>query len=152
MKFRLTAIIFCLLLILSAGCVGLGQNTTDIMVGDTSVGTITLTPQDDGTYSADISVFGMTFTRDALSAGDAETLTEQAASGNIFSMLGLQEVPENAGTPTDADEFLESILNMPLTNSGEGSLAENLNFSLAGENAVASAAALENLISGFFTG
>ena len=49
----------------------------------------------------------------------------------------------------ERDEFLESIKDMPLTNSGEGSLADSLNFTLAAENAEQSFEALEDLIGKF---
>ena len=149
MKYRLAVVIFCLIIIFSAGCISLGEQTTDIKMGENSVGTVTLSPQDDGTVTAYINIFGMTFTKEGLSVSEAENLADSAGSGNIFETIGLQGIPENAGTPTDIDEFLESIKDMPLTNSGEGSLADNLNFTLAAENAEQSFEALEELIGKF---
>ncbi|HJJ91778.1 MAG TPA: hypothetical protein O0Y15_03095 [Methanocorpusculum sp.] len=149
MKYRLAVVIFCLIIIFSAGCISLGEQTTDIKVGENSVGTVTLSPQDDGTITAYINIFGMTFTKEGLSVSEAESLAESAGSGNIFETIGLQGIPENAGTPTDIGEFLESIKDMPLTNSGEGSLADSLNFTLAAENAEQSVEALEDLIGKF---
>ena len=149
MKYRFLLPVFCILLILCAGCVSVGQQTTDIMLGDKSVGTITLIPNADGSVSADISVFGMTFTKEGMTEAEAEKLTQSAASGDIFSTLGIQGIPENAGTPSDIGEFLESITNMPLTNSGSGN-AEGLNFTLAAENAANSAEAVESLIRDIF--
>lgn len=142
-------LIFCLIIIFSAGCISLGEQTTDIKMGENSVGTVTLSPQDDGTVTAYINIFGMTFTKEGLSVSEAESLADSAGSGNIFETIGLQGIPENAGTPTDIGEFLESIKDMPLTNSGEGSLADRLNFTLAAENAEQSFEALEDLIGKF---
>ena len=149
MKYRLAVVIFCLIIIFSAGCISLGEQTTDIKVGESSVGTVTLSPQDDGTITAYINIFGMTFTKEGLSVSEAESIADSAGSGNIFETIGLQGIPENAGTPTDIDEFLESIKEMPLTNSGEGSFADCLNFTLAAENAEQSVEALEELIDKF---
>ena len=149
MKYRLAVVIFCLIIIFSAGCISLGEQTTDIKVGESSVGTVTLSPQDDGTITAYINIFGMTFTKEGLSVSEAESIADSAGSGNIFETIGLQGIPENAGTPTDIDEFLESIKDMPLTNSGEGSFADSLNFTLAAENAEQSIEALEELIGKF---
>ena len=149
MKYRLAVVIFCLIIIFSAGCISLGEQTTDIKVGESSVGTVTLSPQNDGTIPAYINIFGMNFTKEGLSVSEAESIADSAGSGNIFETIGLQGIPENAGTPTDIDEFLESIKDMPLTNSGEGSLADNLNFTLAAENAEQSFEALEELIGKF---
>ena len=149
MKYRLMVLIFCLIIIFSAGCISLGEQTTDIKMGENSVGTVTLSPQDDGTVTAYINIFGMTFTKEGLSVSEAESLADSAGSGNIFETIGLQGIPENAGTPTDIGEFLESIKDMPLTNSGEGSLADRLNFTLAAENAEQSFEALEDLIGKF---
>ncbi|MBR5814738.1 MAG: hypothetical protein IKY77_00890 [Methanocorpusculaceae archaeon] len=149
MKYRLAVVIFCLIIIFSAGCISLGEQTTDIKVGENSVGTVTLSPQNDGTITAYINIFGMTFTKEGLSVSEAENLADSAGSGNIFETIGLQGIPENAGAPTDIGEFLESIKDMPLTNSGEGSLADNLNFTLAAENAEQSFEALEDLIGKF---
>jgi hypothetical protein len=118
-------------------------------MGENSVGTVTLSPQDDGTVTAYINIFGMTFTKEGLSVSEAESIADSAGSGNIFETIGLQGIPENAGTPTDIDEFLESIKDMPLTNSGEGSFADSLNFTLAAENAEQSFEALEELIGKF---
>ncbi len=149
MKYRLAVVIFCLIIIFSAGCISLGEQTTDIKVGESSVGTVTLSPQDDGTITAYINIFGMTFTKEGLSVSEAESIADSAGSGNIFETIGLQGIPENAGTPTDIGEFLESIKEMPLTNSGEGSFADSLNFTLAAENAEQSVEALEELIDKF---
>ena len=149
MKYRLAVVIFCLIIIFSAGCISLGEQTTDIKVGESSVGTVTLSPQNDGTITAYINIFGMTFTKEGLSVSEAESIADSAGSGNIFETIGLQGIPENAGTPTDIGEFLESIKEMPLTNSGEGSFADSLNFTLAAENAKQSVGALENLIGKF---
>ena len=149
MKYRLAVVIFCLIIIFSAGCISLGEQTTDIKVGESSVGTVTLSPQNDGTITAYINIFGMTFTKEGLSVSEAESIADSAGSGNIFETIGLQGIPENAGTPTDIDEFLESIKEMPLTNSGEGSFADSLNFTLAAENAEQSFEALEELIGKF---
>ena len=149
MKYRLAVVIFCLIIIFSAGCISLGEQTTDIKVGESSVGTVTLSPQNDGTITAYINIFGMTFTKEGLSVSEAENLADSAGSGNIFETIGLQGIPENAGTPTDIGEFLESIKDMPLTNSGEGSFADSLNFTLAAENAEQSVEALEELIGKF---
>ena len=149
MKYRLAVVIFCLIIIFSAGCISLGEQTTDIKVGESSVGTVTLSPQDDGTVTAYINIFGMTFTKEGLSVSEAESLADSAGSGNIFETIGLQGIPDNAGTPTDIGEFLESIKDMHLTNSGEGNLADSLNFTLAAENAEQSFEALEGLIGKF---
>ena len=149
MKYRLAVVIFCLIIIFSAGCISLGEQTTDIKVGESSVGTVTLSPQNDGMITAYINIFGMTFTKEGLSVSEAESIADSAGSGNIFETIGLQGIPENAGTPTDIDEFLESIKDMPLTNSGEGSFADSLNFTLAAENAEQSIEALEELIGKF---
>ena len=149
MKYRLAALVLCLIIIFSAGCISLGEQTTDIRIGENSVGTVTLSPQNDGTVTAYIDIFGMTFTKEGLSASEAESLAESADSGNIFETIGLQGIPENAGTPTDMSEFLESIKNMPLTNSGDGTLADRLNFTLAAENAEQSFNALEDFIGKF---
>ena len=149
MKYRLAVVIFCLIIIFSAGCISLGEQTTDIKVGESSVGTVTLSPQNDGTITAYINIFGMTFTKEGLSVSEAESIADSAGSGNIFETIGLQGIPDNAGTPTDIDEFLESIKDMPLTNSGEGSFADSLNFTLAAENAEQSFEALEELIGKF---
>ena len=149
MKYRLAVVIFCLIIIFSAGCISLGEQTTDIKMGENSVGTVTLSPQNDGTITAYINIFGMTFTKEGLSVSEAESIADSAGSGNIFETIGLQGIPENAGTPTDIGEFLESIKEMPLTNSGEGSFADSLNFTLAAENAEQSFEALEELIGKF---
>ena len=149
MKYRFLLSILCLFLIFSAGCVSFGAQTTDIMMGNTSVGTVTLIPNADGSVSADISLFGMTFTKDGMTEAEAEKLAGSAAEGEIFAGLGIQGIPENAGTPSDLDEFLESIANMPLSNTGSGSTA-GLDFGLAAENAAASAAALESLLHDMF--
>ena len=146
----MAAALLCLIIIFSAGCISLGEHTTDIKIGENSVGTVTLSPQDDGTVTAYINIFGMTFTKEGLSTSEAESLADSAGSGNIFETIGLQSIPENAGSPTDMNEFLESIKDMPLTNSGDGSLADSLNFTLAAENAEQSFEALEELIGRFF--
>lgn len=144
MKRLLPVITLCILIILSAGCISFGQQTTDIMLGGEKIGTITLSPNSDGTVNADITVFGMTFTKENLTVSEAETLTESASSGNLLEGIGITGIPENAGVADDLGEFAESILNMPLTNSGEGGAA--LNFTLAAENAGNTVEALETII------
>lgn len=92
----------------------------------------------------------MTFTKENLSVSEAESISESAGSGNIFETIGIQGIPENAGTPTDIEEFLESIKNMPLTNSGDGSLAEIPDFDSAAEKAGESFETIKDLIGKFF--
>lgn len=149
MNYRLLGILFCAAFILSAGCVSLGDNTTDIMMGNESIGTITLHPESDGTVSAEVSIFGMNFTKEGMTEEEAESFAKSAASGNLLP-LALPGLPENAGTPSDTEEFINSILNMPVTNIGNETLGESLNFTLAAENAGESAAALEKLIRDIF--
>ena len=74
-------LIFCLIIIFSAGCISLGEQTTDIKMGENSVGTVTLSPHDDGTVTAYINIFGMTFTKEGLSVSEAESLADSAGSG-----------------------------------------------------------------------
>ena len=147
MKYRLLGILLCAALVLSAGCVSPGQQTTDIMIGNENVGTVTLLPNEDGTVSAEISILGMTFTKDGMTQSEAEAFAESVAAGSLPGLIGM---PENAGTPSDTEEFINRILHMPITNTGENSLAEGINFTLAAENAEESAQALENLLTGIF--
>lgn len=150
MKTRLAALLLCFLLLISAGCISLGQQTTDLMMGEEKVGTITLSPNADGTVNAEITAFGMTFTKENLTLAEAETLVESAASGDALPPAAVPSVPENAGEPDEVAAFVESIFNMPLTNSGDTDLSSGLNFSLAAENLAASAESMEALIGGIF--
>lgn len=121
----------CFLLLLtvaSAGCIG--DQTTDIMLGNQSIGKIAITPVYENMFSDSsldekfnviLELFGMLFSKDGVTRDEAKNIT----SGILGNDGGLNmSFVNNSGLatsdPTGAGknltEFIDEIFHMPLTN------------------------------------
>jgi len=150
--------IIALIFILSAGCISLGTQTTDILVGNETVGHIYLTPVTDNLLSNEsvtekfdmkVELYGFTFTKDGITKDEADNLLDIFSSGNTTntSLLDLGFLPsiENISSD-DADDFFNQIFSMPVTNQDNEAALDSIDFDGAGEKIQASFERIEELL------
>lgn len=112
--------ILVMFVIFSAGCISLGPTTTDVMMGNESIGTIKIIPQDNNTFDAEIEIFGMKITKDGLSKSEADSLSSSLSSGNFL----LDDLFVK-GIPTDIPTGIPLNLSL-LTDFSNNTLPTNL--------------------------
>ena len=139
--------------ILSAGCVSLGSTTTDILMGDEKIGTITLAPAQHAAsigntplerYDIEVELFGLKYTKGGLSK--AETLVSLAnLTHEGITIAGLEDALsdftwigadiQNSGDTGGAssESFLGTLLHMPLSASLPLEFGDVVNISDAGD-------------------
>ena len=150
--------IIALIFILSAGCISLGTQTTDILVGNETVGHIYLTPVTDNLLSNEsvtekfdmkVELYGFTFTKDGITKDEADNLLDIFSSGNTTntSLLDLGFIPsiENISFD-DADDFFNQIFAMPVTNQDTEAALDSIDINGAGEKIQASFERIEELL------
>jgi hypothetical protein len=158
MNYRPAVIIIALIFILSAGCISLGTQTTDILVGNETVGHIYLTPVTDNLLSNEsvtekfdmkVELYGFTFTKDGITKDEADNLLDIFSSGNTTntSLLDLGFIPsiENISFD-DADDFFNQIFAMPVTNQDTEAALDSIDINGAGEKIQASFERIEELL------
>ena len=158
MNYRPAVLIVALLFILSAGCISLGTQTTDILVGNETVGHIYLTPVTGNLLSNEsvtekfdmkVELYGFTFTKDGITKDEADNLLDIFSSGNTTntSLLNLGFLPsiENISSDT-TDDFINQLLNMPVTNQDTEAALDSIDFDGAGEKIQASFERIEELL------
>ena len=159
MKYIPAVLLLTVLLVLSAGCISLGTQTTDIVMGNETVGHIYLTPVTENLLSngsvtekfdMKVELFGFTFTKEGITQNEAEdlmTTLSSVNSTNTSSLLDLGFVPSLDGiSPDDPDDFLHQILTMPVTNQGTQAALDSVDFDGAGERIQASAERIAELL------
>ena len=166
MKKIFAAIILILIgtaVIVSAGCVSLGSTTTDILVGGEKVGAITLTPNQSGTSSGDVSLadkfdaeielFGLKYTKGGLTKAESGSLLNTLSKNNLTLadlqglLAGFTEVDKGAG-PDDPGNFLDKLLHMPVSADNPTEFSEALDISGVGDNLNDAIEKLEKLLEG----
>lgn len=159
MKYLPAVFLVVIIIILSAGCISLGTQTTDIVIGNETIGHIFLTPVTENLLSnesltekfdMEVELFGLTFTKSGITADEAESITDIISSTNISdasSLIDLGFIPsvENL-SPDDPDDFLNQILNMPVTNHDTQSALESVDFEDVGAKIQASAERIAELL------
>lgn len=158
MKYNAPVLLFAVMIVLSAGCIGLGTQMTDIVMGNKTVGHIYLTPVMENLLSngsvtekfdMKVELFEFTFTKEGISQNEAENLISTLSSdsfANTSSLLDLGFVPFlDEISPDDPDDFLNQILTMPVTNQGTQTALESIDFDGAGERLQASAERIAEL-------
>lgn len=159
MKYIPAVLLFAVMIVLSAGCIGLGTQTTDIVMGNETVGHIYLTPVTENLLSngsvtekfdMKVELFGFTFTKEGITQNEAEDLMTTLSSVNstdTSSLLDLGFVPSlDEISPDDPDDFLHQILTMPVTNQGAQAALDSVDFDGAGERIQASAERIAELL------
>lgn len=117
-----------LLLVLCAGCIG--DQTTNIMLGNQSIGTITITPVYENMFSnsslnekfnVKLELFGMEFSKDGVSRAEAENISsgilgpDGGLNLSFINSSGLVTPdPDSAGE--NLTSFMDEVFNMPVTN------------------------------------
>lgn len=122
------AVILLCCLVFSAGCIG--DQTTDLKIGNESIGKITITPiydqiftnsSLDEKFNVRIEVFGLVFTKSGVSRAEADEIVSNLTdndgelSYDFLSSSGLvRESSEDASQ--NLQEFMDEVFNMPITN------------------------------------
>ena len=159
MKYIPAVLLLILMLVLSAGCISLGTQTTDINMGNETVGHIYVTPITDNLLSngsvtekfdMKVELFGFTFTKEGITQGEADDLMGTLSSVNTTdtsSLLDLGFLPSIDGlSPDDPDDFFNQFLTMPVTNQGTQAAIDSVDFEGAGERIQASAERVAELL------
>ncbi len=131
--------IFCLM-ICSAGCIG--DQTTDIMLGNQTIGKVTVTPVYDqllsnssltDKFNVKIELFGMVFSKDGITKAEADSIVSDITtpSGELntsfINASGL--VTGNADDASrNLTEFMDSVFRMPLTNTNPNQTIDSLDW------------------------
>jgi hypothetical protein len=142
MKCRISASVLFLLLLFtaSAGCIG--DQTTDLRLGNASIGTVTITPVYDQLFTnASLSekvnirleVFGLVFTKNGVTRAEAEDIRSNVTTPDgglnldFINSSGLLQ-----GNPDDSarnlEEFMDSVFHMPLTNRNPGQTVADIDW------------------------
>ncbi len=159
MKYIPAVLLLIVMLVLSAGCISLGTQTTDIVMGNETIGHIYLTPITDNLLSNEsvtekfdmkVELFGLTFTKEGITQGEADDLMNTLSSVNTTdtsSLLDLGFIPSlDELSPDDPDDFLNQIFTMPVTNQGTQAAIDSVDFEGAGERIQASAERIAELL------
>ncbi len=159
MKYIPAVLLLIVMLVLSAGCISIGTQTTDIVMGNETVGHIYVTPITDNLLSnesvtekfdMEVEFFGFTFTKEGITQGEADNLIDTLSSVNTTDtsslldlgfLLSLDEL-----SPDNTDDFLNQILTMPVTNQGTQAAIDSVDFEGVGERIQASAERVAELL------
>lgn len=146
------------LFICSAGCISIGSQTTDIMIGDTVAGTITITPTENlfspnasigERFDVEIVLFGIKYSKGGLSKSESEALMSQVSSqtlnteklSELLSGFSLNE------PSMDKESFFDQIINMPISAENTKTVSESIDMSAGAESISSIAAKLEEILS-----
>ncbi|HJJ31042.1 MAG TPA: hypothetical protein O0X97_02195 [Methanocorpusculum sp.] len=148
-----------LAVVLSAGCVSLGSQTTDILMGNEKVGTVTITPNQSDMFSSDksltekfnaeIELFGIKYTKEGLTRTESDDLVALLSSGhpglNISDFVSgfSSKKPEVSN-----DDFFDKLINMPMSAENNATFAESLNLSGVGDNIESAVNQFEKIFGG----
>ncbi|ABN06396.1 hypothetical protein Mlab_0220 [Methanocorpusculum labreanum Z] len=159
MKYIPAVLLLTVLLVSSAGCISLGTQTTDIVMGNETVGHIYVTPVTDNLLSNEsvtekfditVELFGFTFTKEGVTQSETEDIIGTLSSVNTTdtsSLLDLGFIPSlDELSPDDPDDFLHQILTMPVTNLENEAALDSIDFDGAGARIQASAERIANLL------
>ncbi|MDO5844265.1 MAG: hypothetical protein Q4Q53_03855 [Methanocorpusculum sp.] len=134
-----------ILLILSAGCIG--TQTTDIVIGNETVGKIYITPNTDKLLSNSsitekfdmkVDLFGFEFSKEGITQSEADSITDSLSKGindtNFFTDLGF-EMSESSKSGADSfEEIVDQIVNMPISAKDSTRVWDAVNFSTVWKN------------------
>ncbi|MEA5085991.1 MAG: hypothetical protein VB007_02045 [Methanocorpusculum sp.] len=158
MKYIPVVLLLIVMIVSSAGCISLGTQTTDIVMGNETIGHIYLTPITENLFSngsvtekfdMKVELFGFTFTKEGITQGEADDLMTTLSSfntTNTSSLLDLGFIPSLDGISSDdPNEFLNQIFTMPVTNQGTRAAVDSVDFDGAGSRIQASAERIAEL-------
>ncbi|HJJ36103.1 MAG TPA: hypothetical protein O0X27_02875 [Methanocorpusculum sp.] len=130
--------VFAILLIVgiltigSAGCISLGSQTNEILVGNQTLGTVTLTPTDDlfsldksaERVNIDIDLLGdESFIRN-LSDADKAELLKTLRDNNLLNISSIVSGTEKDTTADNGADVFSKIMNMKLSSQTDKTLTE----------------------------
>lgn len=129
-------------MIFSSGCISLGTQTTDIVMGGESVGKIYVTPNNDkllsnssitDKFDMKVDLFGFSFSKEGITQTEADSIIDKISSGiessADLSSLGFDLI--SSTEPDSFDEIINQIVNMPVSAKDDTKVSEFLNFNKA---------------------
>lgn len=145
MKYLPIAIVILVtVMIFSSGCIG--TQTTDIVIGNDSVGKIYVTPNNDKLltnssitekFDMKIELFGFEFSKEGITQTEADSIVDKLSSGidssSDITDLGFDII--SSTEPDSLDEIIDQIVNMPISAKDDTKVVDAIN--------------LENAFSGF---
>ena len=162
-KLCIAAVVLLLItvVILSAGCVSLGSTTTEILMGDEKIGTITLAPAQNAAsigntplerYDIEVELFGLKYTKGGLTKAETvvslanlthEGITIEGIQDALKDFTRVTVVQDSGDTgSTSSESLLDTLLRMPVSASLPVEFGDVVDISNAGE---ALNEAMENL-------
>ncbi|MDE2519552.1 MAG: hypothetical protein O0W93_09160, partial [Methanocorpusculum sp.] len=129
-----------ILTILSAGCIG--DQTTDITLGNQSIGKITITPVYENMFSnssleekfnVKLELFGMVFSKDGITRAEADTIsagildTNGGLNMSFINNSGLI-TPDANDAGSNLTSFMDEVFNMPLTNRDKNTTISDIDW------------------------
>ena len=144
--------------VLSAGCI-FGSQTTDILMGDMKVGTITVTPNLENMFSSDkslaekfnaeVELFGIKYTKEGLTRIEIDDLVALLSSGhpplNISDFVSgfSSKKPEVSN-----EDFFDKLIHMPISAENDAAFTEALDLSGIEDNIESAVQQIEKLLEG----
>ena len=156
-KLYIAAVVLLLttVVILTAGCVALGSTTTDILMGNEKIGTITLAPAQHAAsignsplerYDIEVELFGLKYTKGGLTKAETvvslanltrEGITIEGIQDSLkdFTRVGIMQKAGDTGDSgsTSSESLLDTLLRMPVSASLPVEFGEPFNISNAGD-------------------
>ncbi len=128
------------LAVLSAGCIG--DQTTDIMLGNQSIGKITITPvyenmlsnsSLDEKFNVKLELFGMVFSKNGVTRAEADTISSgilDEGGGLNMSFVNSSGLitPDANDAGSNLTSFMDEVFNMPLTNRDKNTTISNIDW------------------------
>ena len=145
--------------VLSAGCI-FGSQTTDILMGDMKVGTITITPVQEKflsldtpiteKFNAEIELFGVKYTKEGLTRTESDDLVALLSSGhpplNLNDFVSAYSFKEPEGISNE--DFFDKLIHMPMSAENDATFAEALDLSGVEDNIESAVQQIEKLLEG----
>lgn len=153
-KLYIAAVVLLLttVVILTAGCVALGSTTTDILMGNEKIGTITLAPAQHAAsignsplerYDIEVELFGLKYTKGGLTKAETvvslanltrEGITIEGIQDSLKDFTRVWDMQDSGDTgSTSSESLLDTLLHMPLSASLPLEFGEPFNISNAGD-------------------
>ena len=142
MKIPVAAGVLAVLVLItfSAGCIG--DQTTDIRLGNQSIGSITVTPVYENMFynsslgdkfNVKLEIFGMVFTKDNVTRAEADNIStsildkDGGVNMSFINSSGLI-TPNANDAESNLTSFMDEVFNMPLTNRDKNTTINDINW------------------------
>ncbi|HJK48274.1 MAG TPA: hypothetical protein O0X81_05110 [Methanocorpusculum sp.] len=142
MKIPVAAGVLAVLVLITFSAVCIGDQTTDIMLGNQSIGSITVTPVYENMFSnsslgdkfnVKLEIFGMVFTKDNVTRAEADNISasildkDGGVNMSFINSSGLI-TPNANDAESNLTSFMDEVFNMPLTNRDKNTTINDINW------------------------